>query len=233
MVPDEPRKRAIRSFVRRTGRMTPAQRRALDELWPRYGIDFASTPIERPTGFAALRLEIGIGNGDALLAMAAGDPQNLYLGVDVHEPGIGRCLNELERRGIANVRLICHDAVEVLERMIAPGSLDRLLLFFPDPWPKKRHHKRRLVNARFRDLAHAALAPGGAIHIATDWQDYAEEIAAQFLDDSRFANRGDAAGFAERPDYRPPTRFEARGRRLGHDVWDLVFVKKSDSSSGS
>ncbi len=230
MVPDEPRKRSIRSYVLRTGRMTPGQQRALETHWPSYGIDFAATPLCWPPGYRSIRLEIGIGNGDALLAMAAAEPACLYLGVDVHAPGIGRCLNQIERRGLDNVRLIRHDAVEVLEHMIPPATIDRILLFFPDPWPKKRHHKRRLVNARFRDLAYAALAPGGEIHVATDWQDYAEDIAAQFLADARFANRGDAAGFAKRPDYRPPTRFEARGRRLGHEVRDLVFVKKPGSS---
>ena len=225
MVLDESKKRSIRSFVRRGGRITPSQQKALEIHWGSYGIDYADAPLELPPGFAAVKLEIGIGNGDALISMAAGDLHSLYIGIEVHEPGIGRCLNAIQREGLENVRLIKHDAVEVLERMIPPASLDRVLLFFPDPWHKKRHHKRRIVNARFRDLVFAALRPGGVIHAATDWQDYAEWIAEQFLADTRFRNLGDARGYAERPDYRPQTRFEARGRRLGHDVWDLLFEK--------
>lgn len=210
--------------------MTPAQKNALEIHWPEYGIDYAAAAVEFPDGFAALKLEIGIGNGDALLDMAAGDPDSLYLGIEVHEPGIGRCLNQIQLRQLANVRLIRHDAVDVLQHMIPAGALDRILLFFPDPWHKKRHHKRRLVNQGFRDLACQALKSGAVIHIATDWQNYAESIAAQFLADNRFTNLGNAAGYANCPDYRPTTRFEQRGRRLGHDVWDLLFAKKSDSS---
>lgn len=226
MTIEEQGRRTIRSFVRRSGRMTPAQKKALEIHWREYGIDYRPGPLEIPAGFAALKLEIGIGNGDALLAMAAADPQSLYLGVEVHEPGLGRCLNQVHQAGLNNVRLLRQDAIDVLQQMIAPASLDRVLLFFPDPWHKKRHHKRRIVNAVFRDLVHAALKPGGVIHVATDWQDYAESIAAQFLADARFANLGDADGYAECPDYRPPTRFERRGRRLGHAVWDLLFAKK-------
>ncbi len=158
--------------------------------------------------------------------MAERDPQSLYLGIEVHEPGIGRCLNQIHKRELANIRLLRHDAIEVLQHMIAPDSLDRVLLFFPDPWHKKRHHKRRIVNPLFRDLVFRGLKVGGVVHMATDWQDYAEWIAEQFLGDSRFTNMGDSDGYAERPDYRPSTRFEQRGRRLGHGVWDLLFVKK-------
>jgi len=222
--------RSIKSFVRRSGRMTQSQKNAIQAYWPAYGIEFSQDEINIPTGFNALKLEIGIGNGDALIHMATADPTSLYLGVEVHEPGIGRCLNNIKQRELSNVRLIMHDAVEVLEHMLAAASLDRLLLFFPDPWHKKRHHKRRIVNRYFRDLVFRRLKPGGSIHIATDWQDYAESIAAQFLADERFSNEGDASGYAVRPDYRPPTRFEQRGRRLGHGVWDLVFTKRSDSS---
>lgn len=212
--------------MRRGGRLTPSQRSAIERYWPAYGYRFQQGMPELPTGFAALKMEIGIGNGDALIHMASGDPDSLYLGVEVHEPGIGRCLNQIHQQQLANVRLVMHDAIEVLEQMIEPGTLDRLLLFFPDPWHKKRHHKRRIVNARFRELVHRALKPGGTIHIATDWQDYAEWIAGQFLGDARFRNCGDAEGYAERPGYRPLTRFEQRGLRLGHGVWDLLFVKK-------
>lgn len=218
--------RSIRSFVRRSGRITPSQRQALEKYWPLYGIDFAETVIELPAGFDAVKLEIGIGNGDALISMASSDPRSLYLGVEVHEPGIGRCLNHIQQHNLDNVRLLMHDAVEVLQHMIAPASLDRVLLFFPDPWHKKRHHKRRIVNQDFRDLLYKVLKPGGVLHAATDWQDYAEWIAGQFLGDTRFENLGNAQGYAECPAYRPPTRFENRGRRLGHGVWDLLFAKR-------
>jgi len=226
MPAEDPSPRSIRSFVRRGGRITPSQKSALENFWPRYGIDYAETEIELPAGFDAVKLEIGIGNGDALLEMAAADPRSLYLGIEVHEPGIGRCLNRLRARGLENIRLIKHDAVEVLRHMIAAASIDRVLLFFPDPWHKKRHHKRRIVNPEFRDLLYKVLRPGGVLHVATDWQDYAERIAAQFLDDPRFTNLGDERGYAGCPAYRPPTRFEARGRRLGHGVWDLLFAKR-------
>jgi len=225
MTANDKKVRSIRSFVRRGGRITSSQRKALENYWPVYGIDFIYARPELPAGFETAILEIGIGNGDALVAMAAADPCSLYLGIDVHEPGIGRCLNLIRQRQLANVRLVMHDAIEVLEHMIAPGTLDRIMLFFPDPWHKKRHHKRRIVNQHFRDLAYRALTPAGVVHIATDWQDYAEWIAAQFLADPRFVNLGDASGFAERPDYRPETRFERRGRGLGHGVWDLLFAR--------
>ena len=227
---NDPKTRSIRSFVRRSGRITPSQRHALDNYWPMYGIEFVHAVPELPTGFEALKLEIGIGNGDALISMAAADPTSLYIGVEVHDPGVGRCLNHIHQQGLDNVRLIRHDAIEVLQHMIAAESLDRVLLFFPDPWHKKRHHKRRIVNPRFRDLIYKVLKPGAVIHIATDWQDYAEWIAEQFLADERFDNQGNAEGYAACPSYRPLTRFEQRGRRLGHGVWDLLFAKRRCSS---
>jgi tRNA (guanine-N7-)-methyltransferase len=225
MSAEAPVKRSIRSFVRRGGRLTPSQRNALQLYWPRYGLEFQPGMPPLPGGFGALKLEIGIGNGDALIHMASADPDSLYLGVEVHEPGIGRCLNNIHQQQLRNLRLIRHDAIEVLQQMLEPAVLDRILLFFPDPWHKKRHHKRRIVNQHFRDLVQRALKPGAVIHIATDWQDYAESIAQQFLEDSRFANLGNAEGYAAAPDYRPLTRFEQRGLRLGHGVWDLLFAK--------
>lgn len=223
---DDPEFRAIRSFVRRGGRLTPAQRKAIDDYWPLYGCDFQQGMPPLPGGFAAIKLEIGIGNGDALIHMASADRSSLYLGIEVHEPGIGRCLNQAHQLQLQNLRLIRHDAIEVLEQMITPGLLDRVLLFFPDPWHKKRHHKRRIVNRHFRDLLHAALKPGAAIHVATDWQDYADWIVEQFQGDPRFISCGDAEGYIECPGYRPQTRFEQRGLRLGHRVCDLLFAKK-------
>lgn len=225
MSADDQMTRSIRSFVRRGGRLTPSQKNALETYWPVYGIEYRENRLDLPQGFAALKLEIGIGNGDALIQMAAADPLSLYLGIEVHAPGIGRCLNQIEQRQLANLRLIQHDAIEVLQHMIAAATLDRIMLFFPDPWHKKRHHKRRIVNQAFRDLIYSVLKPGAVIHIATDWQDYAEWIAEQFLADQRFSNQGNADGYAECPSYRPPTRFEQRGRRLGHGVWDLLFAR--------
>ena len=177
MSDEQPRKRSIRSFVRRGGRLTPSQAKALEAYWPQFGIEFQPGMPALPAGFAQLKLEIGIGNGDALIHMAAADRDSLYLGIEVHEPGIGRCLNNIAAQALDNVRLIKHDAIEVLEQMLDAETVDRLLLFFPDPWHKKRHHKRRIVNPRFRDLIHRVLKPAGVIHIATDWQDYAEWIA--------------------------------------------------------
>lgn len=222
--------RSIRSFVRRSGRLTPAQRNALENYWPVFGIEYRENELDLPDGFTVLKLEIGIGNGDALIQMAAADPLSLYLGIEVHAPGIGRCLNQIHQQELANLRLIRHDAIEVLQHMIAPAMLDRIMLFFPDPWPKKRHHKRRIVNERFRDLVFRCLKPGASIHMATDWQDYAESITQQFLADPRFINQGAASGYVERPQYRPLTRFEQRGQRLGHGVWDMLFTKIQGSS---
>jgi len=217
---------SIKSFVRRSGRITPSQKNALAVYWPAFGIDFNENGLNLPDRFETLKLEIGIGNGDALIHMATAEPRSLYLGIEVHEPGIGHCLNHIHQRKLDNVRLIKHDAIEVLQHMISPATLDGMLLFFPDPWHKKRHHKRRIVRQSFRDLVFRGLKPGASIHIATDWQDYAESIASQFIEDSRFLNQGDASGYVERPSYRPLTRFEHRGRRLGHGVWDLVFTRR-------
>lgn len=210
--------------------MTHSQKKAIDLYWQAYGIDYGKTRLELPPEYSSVTLEIGIGNGDALIQMAAADPATLFVGIEVHEPGIGRSLNHIHQQQLGNVRLIMHDAMEVLQNMLPAGSCDRVLLFFPDPWPKKRHHKRRLVNSWFRDLVFNCLKPNGIVHIATDWQDYAEWIAGQFLADERYTNLGDAAGYSKCPGYRPQTRFERRGLGLGHDVWDLLFVKRPGSS---
>ena len=218
--------RSIKSYVRRSGRLTPAQKKALVEYWPLYGIDFAPSQIDLAAiagGFEKLKLEIGFGSGEALISMAKNDLECLYLGIEVHESGVGRCLNSIHSNAMSNVRIIKHDAIEVMQQMLPPRSLDRVLLFFPDPWQKKRHNKRRIVNQRFRDLLARLLKPAACLHIATDWQDYAEHMAAEMLSDRRFRNKGDENGYARRPAYRPATRFENRGVKLGHGVWDLVF----------
>ncbi|MDH5355060.1 MAG: tRNA (guanosine(46)-N7)-methyltransferase TrmB [Gammaproteobacteria bacterium] len=218
----------IKSYVRRTGRLTAAQKNALIEYWSLYGINFQDSQIDLEAlshGFEALKLEIGFGNGEALISMAKNDPEALYLGVEVHESGVGRCLNSIHEGAIENIRLIKHDAVEVMQKMLPSQSLDRVLLFFPDPWHKRRHNKRRIVNQVFRDLLAHLLKPGGVVHMATDWRDYAEHMAAEMLSDPRFENSGGEAGYSEKPAYRPLTHFENRGVKLGHGVWDLVFRK--------
>jgi len=229
-MPDAVHPRSIRSFVTRAGRITAAQERALAELWPKYGIDFAPRALELPALFgrqAPCTLEIGFGNGENLVALAAAHPARDYLGIEVHRPGVGRALLALEERAVANVRLICQDAVEVLERQIAAGSLDEVLILFPDPWPKKRHHKRRLIQAPFVALIARALAAGGTLHLATDWQPYAQEMLAVLGAAPGLGNAAPGGGFSARPAERLPTRFERRGLRLGHEVWDLAFRRRA------
>jgi tRNA (guanine-N7-)-methyltransferase len=218
--------RSIRSFVTRAGRITPAQQRALVALWPKYGIEFAARPLDLDAAFgraASCTLEIGFGNGEHLLALAAAHPERNFLGVEVHRPGVGRLLLALEAGALANVRLICHDAVEVLERQLAPGSLAEVLILFPDPWPKKRHHKRRLIQRPFADLLATRLAPGGALALATDWQPYALQMLETLSAVPGLTNLAGQDAFAARPTERVSTRFERRGERLGHEVWDLAF----------
>lgn len=207
--------------------MTKGQRRALRELWPRFGLAHDAI-IDPATLFGRgvpCTLEIGFGNGDALLSMAAREPGTGFLGIEVHRPGVGRLLLELERRGIENVRVICADAMTVLSDRLPEHCLDRVLLFFPDPWHKRRHHKRRLVQPPFIAAVAAVLKPGGILHLATDWQDYAEHMLAVTGASDVFRNCAQDGGFSPRPDYRPLTRFEQRGRRLGHGVWDLLFER--------
>ena len=217
MSEDELKNRSIRSFVRRSGRLTPSQKNAIEHYWQYYGIESSPQAIELPAGFDSIKLEIGIGNGDALIAMATADPQSLYLGIEVHEPGIGRCLNNIHKHQLSNVRLACSDAVEVLAQMIQPNSLDRVFLFFPDPWHKKRHHKRRIVNQQFRDLISTALKPGAVFHAATDWENYAEHIAEELLSDQRFHNCG-----LYRVSRVPPFD-QIRGARSKAGAWGLGF----------
>ncbi len=220
--------RSIRSFVTRAGRITAAQERALTELWPKYGVAADSEPLELERLFtraAPCTLEIGFGNGENLAALARSHPERDYLGVEVHRPGVGRLLLGLEQHGLGNVRVICQDAVEVLERRIPPGSLAEVLVLFPDPWPKKRHHKRRLIQGPFVALIERALAPGGVLRLATDWRPYALEMLAVLGAAPRLRNLAPGGDFVPRPAGRIPTRFELRGTRLGHEVWDLAFSR--------
>lgn len=221
--------RSIRSFVMRGGRITDAQQRALEALWPRYGIPFEPTPLDLDTAFgrpAAVTLEIGFGNGDHLVAQAGAHPERNYLGIEVHRPGVGRLMLGLEERQLRNTRIICHDAVEVLAHQVAPQSLDEVLILFPDPWPKKRHHKRRLVQAPFVELVAERLRPGGILRFATDWQPYADAVLEVLNASVQLRNLAPDGRFVPRPAERNPTRFEKRGERLGHDVWDLAFERR-------
>ena len=211
--------RPIRSFVLRQGRTTPAQQRALQELFPKFGLQFTGQALENPFGRKApLVLEIGSGMGETTAAIAKAHPEADFLAVEVHGPGVGSLLKRIDAEGLSNVRVIRHDAVDVLEHMIPDGTLAAIHLFFPDPWPKKRHHKRRLVQPAFAALAARKLAPGGTLHAATDWPEYAEQMHKVFLKELEPVQ----SGFAQRP----VTKFEARGRRLGHAVRDLVFRRR-------
>jgi tRNA (guanine-N7-)-methyltransferase len=217
----------------RGGRITEAQQRALESLWPKYGVAFEAHVLDFDSAFgrqAPVTLEIGFGNGDNLAALAAAHPDRNYLGVEVHRPGVGRLLLALEQRLLPNARLICHDAVEVLQQQIAPRSLDEVLILFPDPWPKKRHHKRRLVQAPFVELVADRLRPGGVLRFATDWRPYADAVLGVLTASPRLRNLAPAGAFVPRPTERSPTRFEKRGERLGHDVWDLAFSRLPTSA---
>jgi tRNA (guanine-N7-)-methyltransferase len=219
--------RPIRSFVLRQGRMSPAQQRALDELMPRYGVPFAPHPLDLDALFgrrAPRVLEIGFGMGETTARIAAAQPDVDFLGLDVHAPGVGSLLKQAAGLGLANLRVVRHDAVEVVAAMIPEGSLAGVHVFFPDPWPKKRHHKRRLLKPAFVHALALRLAPGGYLHVATDWEDYAQEILATLAAEPLLANT--AADFAPRPAYRPLTKFEARGLKLGHGVRDVIFRRR-------
>jgi tRNA (guanine-N7-)-methyltransferase len=213
--------------VLRQGRVSNAQQRAHETLLPRYGIAYSDSllDLEQVFGRAAPKiLEIGFGMGETTAAIAAAHPENDYLGIEVHTPGVGSLLKQIEARALTNLRIIQHDAVEVLRQMIAPGSVDGIHIFFPDPWPKKRHHKRRLIQAPLVDLLAEKLKPGGYLHAATDWHEYAEQILAVLRASPSLANT--AADYAPRPAYRPQTKFETRGLKLGHGVWDIVFKRR-------
>lgn len=218
----------IRSFVLRQGRVSNAQQRFHDEGMPRWGIPYAASTIDFKRVFgrtAPVILEIGCGMGETTAAIAAAQPQNDFIGIEVHTPGVGSLLKEIATRELDNLRVIQHDAVEVVRDMIPHGSLAGIHIFFPDPWPKKRHHKRRLIQAGFvRQLA-LRLAAGGYIHCATDWKEYAQQMLDKLTAEPLLRNTAD--GFAQRPDYRPRTKFEARGLRLGHGVWDVIFRRNS------
>lgn len=225
MIIDTASHRSIRSFVRRDSRMTPSQRRALAELWPRFGVTLTDTPLDLAALFNRSRprvLEIGFGNGEALITMASANPENDYLGVEVHRPGVGQVMRHLAARDVRNVRVCCDDANDLLARL-PNEALNAVYLFFPDPWHKKRHHKRRLVQAEWVELLRHKLAPDGLFFLATDWQDYATHMMSVLSLAPGFANTAGEGQYAPRPEQRPLTKFERRGQRLGHAVYDLLF----------
>nr|WP_024872934.1 tRNA (guanosine(46)-N7)-methyltransferase TrmB [Tolumonas lignilytica] len=221
--------RRIRSFVRREGRLTRGQERALQELWPVMGVEYRDEMLDLNALFgreAPVVLEIGFGMGKSLVEMAAAAPERNFIGIEVHRPGVGACLSSAQDAGITNLRLFCHDAVEVLGQMIPDQSIDTLQLFFPDPWHKARHHKRRIVQPAFVQMLRPKLKIGGVFHMATDWENYAEHMLEVMNAAEGFVNtvEGD---YTPRPDSRPLTKFEQRGHRLGHGVWDLLFARQS------
>jgi tRNA (guanine-N7-)-methyltransferase len=225
-------RRGIRSYVLRGGRLTDAQARALQELWPRFGVDTGHEPLDPARLFgrnAPRTLEIGFGNGDNLVALAASQPERDFIGVEVHAPGVGHLLHAAAAQGIRNLRVIQQDAMEVLRERIAPESLDAILVLFPDPWHKKRHHKRRLVGTEFAALVAARLVAGGTLQLATDWTPYAESMLAVLNAEPGLRNQASDGGYVPRNAGRVRTRFEARGERLGHAVHDLCFEKISPS----
>ena len=216
--------RPIRSYVLRQGRVSNAQRRAHESLLPRFGVPYSAAPLDfdRLFGRSAPRiLEIGFGMGETTIQIAAEHPENDYLALEVHTPGVGSLLKSIVEHSLTNVRVVQHDAVEVLEHMIAPVALAGVHLFFPDPWPKKRHHKRRLIQPSFVAVLASRVKPGGYVHIATDWENYAQQILQVLSAEPLLKNTSDA--YAPRPEYRPLTKFEQRGLKLGHGVWDILF----------
>ena len=222
--------RKIRSFVRRAGRITASQQRALDEMWPDYGVEFSPAPLDLDELFgrrAPRVLEIGFGNGDTLVQHAANDPDRDFLGIEVHEPGIGHCLIAARDAGVHNLRLIRHDGVDVLQHQLAAQSLARINLYFPDPWPKKRHHKRRIVQPMFLDLCASRLESGGSLHIATDWANYAEHIDELLAASGNFACGERREHDGDDPLDRPRTKFEQRGLSKGHRIWDWRFDRSN------
>lgn len=218
----------------RNGRMTQAQSDAIDRLSSTYVLPYQTSLIDLTAAFgnqSPVCLEIGFGNGDALLEMAQSEPDMNFLGVEVHSPGIGHALLGIESKSLSNVRLIQHDAIEVLENMLGDAMLARVLLFFPDPWHKKRHHKRRIVQQEFQDAVARTLISGGILHCATDWADYATWMLERLESDERFVNQAGPGAASPRPEWRPVTRFERRGTRLGHEVADLIYTRENRMSA--
>jgi tRNA (guanine-N7-)-methyltransferase len=221
-------RRPVRSFVLRGGRLTEGQKRALDEFWPRFGIEKGESLLDFKTIFgndAPVIMEIGFGNGDATWQMAQAHPAENYLGVEVHQPGVGRLLLKMKQHGIANIRIANDDAVEFLRERVPAESLDGVRIYFPDPWPKKRHHKRRLIKSSLIELLASRMRPGALLHLATDWEPYAEHMLEVMRLSDGFVNLSPSGDFCDQPEWRPETKYERRGERLGHQVRDLLFKR--------
>jgi tRNA (guanine-N7-)-methyltransferase len=219
--------RKIKSFVRRSGRLSKAQATALHELWINYGVNLLDNQLNFEELFMNsndITLEVGFGNGDSLLEIATQQPQQNFLGIEVYEAGVGRLINEANKRQLSNLKIIQEDAVEVLQKHIPDDSLSKFQLFFPDPWHKKRHHKRRIIQMSFLDILEKKLKNGGIVHIATDWEDYAKHIMETLESHQHFKNTIGDHIYSPRPKHRPLTKFENRGQKLGHDVWDIIFT---------
>ncbi|AKH63983.1 MULTISPECIES: tRNA (guanosine(46)-N7)-methyltransferase TrmB [Photorhabdus] len=220
--------RRVRSFVRRQGRLTNRQQQALDDLWPKMGVEYQVEKLDMEALFgreAPIVLEIGFGMGASLVTMASQNPEKNFLGIEVHVPGVGACLASAEGENIGNLRVMCHDAIEVLENMIPENSLEMVQLFFPDPWHKARHNKRRIVQPPFAELIKSKLKVGGVFHMATDWQPYAEHMLEVMNGVDNYLNLSENSDYVPRPSSRPVTKFELRGQRLGHGVWDIMFKR--------
>jgi tRNA (guanine-N7-)-methyltransferase len=219
--------RKIRSFIRRQGRITQGQEFALENYWDKYCLtpDRALDAIQIFGRHAPLCVEIGFGNGDCLAQLAAANPDKDYIGIEVHRPGVGHLMIQLEQQGLQNVRIYCHDAIEVLTNSLADNSLSTVHLFFPDPWSKRKHHKRRIVQASFVELLAKKLQSGGYFHAATDWEHYAKSMLLVLSADQQFSNTSLTNAYCEKPAHRPLTKFEQRGLRLGHNVWDVIFTR--------
>lgn len=228
MLEEVSNKRTIRSFVLRMGRMTPSQKIAYEKLWSQFGLTIEQGMIDGDALFgrsAPTVLEIGFGMGDSLIAMAQAAPDINFIGIEVHRPGVGRLLRLAAEKELTNIRVFAEDAIEVLRDCIPDASLDRVQLFFPDPWPKKKHHKRRIVQSEFIGLVRTKVKLGGIFHAATDWENYAEHMMQVLSNEPGWENRAGQNQFSEKPDYRPSTKFEIRGERLGHEVRDLIFQR--------
>jgi tRNA (guanine-N7-)-methyltransferase len=227
--------RKIRSFVLREGRMTVGQTKAMEAYWPKYGLQVGDGLIDYAETFgrndSPTVLEIGFGMGKSFVEMAAAAPESNFIGIEVHRPGVGSCLNRMEQLDAWNIRIYNHDAIEILDQCIADNSLDTVQLFFPDPWPKKKHHKRRIVQAEFVQKIRTKLKDGGQFHMATDWENYAEHMLEIMQAAEGWQNQAADNGYIPRPEHRPLTKFEQRGQKLGHGVWDLIFVKTTNRQS--
>lgn len=233
--PDQGVHRAVRSYVLRAGRVTEGQKRALEQLWPEFGIETGEKRLDFAELFGnghPVIMEIGFGNGEATWQMARAHPEENYLGVEVHKPGVGRLLLKIEEHELVNVRIACDDAVEILRHQVGDDTLDGVRIYFPDPWPKKRHNKRRIIQAPFIELLARKMREGGILHLATDWEPYAEFMLEVMQSSKAFENLSSANGYCTKPDWRPLTKYESRGERLGHKVSDLLFRRRERGSQG-